>query len=332
MIYRLLYLFFLPVLFLGCKGSSHEENPIKSKATIYLADPTIFYYEGNYYLYGTSGYDANQGFLVYTSTDMKSWKGPSGINEGYALRKEDVFGDKGFWAPQVFNYNNKIYMAYTANENIAIAESDNPLGPFTQATKKALEAPVKQIDPFVFIDDDDKKYLYHVRLTEGNRLFVAEMADDFLNIKPETLRECITAEEAWENTDNVEWPVAEGPSVLKHNDLYYFIYSTNDFRNPDYSVGYAISDNPYGPWEKFEGNPILSRNNVGKNGSGHGDFIKNNKGNLFYVFHTHYSNNKVSPRKTAVVEAQFKNSQENTDEPDKLAIDQKSFYYLQVEY
>lgn len=332
MIYRLLYLFFLPALFLGCKGSSNEENPIKSKATIYLADPTIFYYEGNYYLYGTSGYDANQGFLVYTSTDMKSWKGPSGINEGYALRKEDVFGDKGFWAPQVFNYNNKIYMAYTANENIAIAESDNPLGPFTQATKKALEAPVKQIDPFVFIDDDDKKYLYHVRLTEGNKLFVAEMADDFLNIKPETLRECITAEEAWENTDNVEWPVAEGPSVLKHNDLYYFIYSTNDFRNPDYSVGYAISDNPYGPWEKFEGNPILSRNNVGKNGSGHGDFIKNNKGNLFYVFHTHYSNNKVSPRKTAVVEAQFKNSQENTDEPDKLAIDQKSFYYLQVEY
>ncbi len=83
---------------------------------------------------------------------------------------------KGFWAPQIFVYKNKFYMAYTANEQIAIAESESPLGPFTQTKKDSLASTLKQIDPFVFFDDDGKKYLYHVRLTNGNRIFVAEDA------------------------------------------------------------------------------------------------------------------------------------------------------------
>lgn len=179
-------------------------------------------YQGTYYLYGTGG-DSNFGFMVYTSSDLKNWSGPKGVSNGYALKEGDVFGDKGFWAPQVFRLNNKFYMAYTANENIAIAVSDNPLGPFTQTVKKPLEAPFKQIDPFIFTDDDGKVYLYHVRLQNGNRIFVARMKDDLSAIKPEALKECIHASDAWENTEKAEWPVAEGPTVLKHGGLYYLI-------------------------------------------------------------------------------------------------------------
>src|SRR5690606_14777003 len=54
----------------------------------------------------------------------------------------------------------KFYMAYTANEHIAIAVADSPIGPFKQKEEKALSAPVKQIDPFVFMDD--KGALYYV--------------------------------------------------------------------------------------------------------------------------------------------------------------------------
>lgn len=308
---------------LACKSASVDSPHAQNMAlNIYLADPTIFLHEGVYYLYGTGG-NSGDGFMVYTSTDMKHWEGPKGAREGYALRKEDVFGDKGFWAPQVFYYGEKFYMTYTANENIAIAESDSPLGPFIQKEKKSLDAPVKQIDPFVFIDDDGKIYLYHVRLTEGNRIFVAEMEDDFSGIKPETLRECINASVLWENTQHVPWPVAEGPTILKHKGLYYMIYSANDFRNIDYAVGYAVSDNPLGPWEKYEGNPILSRKHIGENGTGHGDIVKDKQGDLWYVLHTHNSNSEVAPRKTAIVKVRF-------TQEDKLAIDEDSFYYLET--
>jgi GH43 family beta-xylosidase len=268
-------------------------------AGMFLADPSIFVYNDKYYLYGTG--DQN-GFKAYISGDLKSWK-VSEKNDGYALKKGEAFGSSGFWAPQVFQHKGKFYMAYTANENIAIAESDNPAGPFVQKEIKQLNAPVKQIDPFVFIDDNGKKYLYHVRLDKGNRIFVAEMQDDFSAIKPETLRECLSAELPWENTTH-QWPVSEGPSVIKKNGTYYLFYSANDFRNPDYAVGYATSKSPLGPWTKFNANPILDKQLIGENGTGHGDFFPVNK-QLYYVFHTHNSASKVGPRKTAIIQVKF---------------------------
>ena len=297
------------------------------KSPILLADPTIFYHDGSYYLYGTSGHDSNRGFEVYVSKDLTSWK-RSEKNDGYALKKGDSYGDKGFWAPQVFELEGTFYMAYTANEHIAIATSDSPLGPFNQAEKKDLEAPVKQIDPYVFIDDDGKKYLYHVRLTEGNRLFVAELKDDFSGIKEETLTYCFHAEEPWENTQNVDWTVSEGPAIIKHKDLYYFIYSANDFRNPDYAVGYATSKSPLGPWTKSLGNPIFDKSDAGINGPGHGDYFVDAKGKLQYVLHTHNSDQQVSPRNTGLIELEFV---KNGSEADLLEVKKGSFKFLKVD-
>ncbi|MDF9831705.1 glycoside hydrolase family 43 protein [Parabacteroides sp. PF5-6] len=301
-------LFLSPIFFfflsLVCSGAHATIGEEAEDPSLYLADPTIFYADGIYYLYGTGGgahANADQGFLVYTSTDLKEWTGPHGASDGYALKKGDSFGTKGFWAPQIFTYNNKYYMAYTADEFIAIASSDSPLGPFRQEQIEKLPATIRQIDPYVFFDTDGKIYLYHVRLTEGNRLFVAELNPDLRSIKAETLTECISAQEKWENTQNVEWPVAEGPTIIKEDDRYYFFYSTNDFRNIDYAVGYAIADSPYGPWKKYAGNPIIDRHLLGFNGTGHGDLFCDKDNQLHYVLHTHYSNEKVSPRRTALV-------------------------------
>jgi xylan 1,4-beta-xylosidase len=142
-----------------CVNVSAQFSATTVDSTImHLADPTIFHYGKTYYLYGTVEGAAGNGFLVYTSSNLKSWK-LYRKNNGYALKKGDAFGTSGFWAPQVFHYNNKFYMAYVANENIAVAESDSPAGPFRQKQIKPLPAPIKQIDPFVFIDDDRKKYI-----------------------------------------------------------------------------------------------------------------------------------------------------------------------------
>lgn len=307
--------------------STAQVNNEDSSLNIHLADPTIFYFHDTYYLYGTVEGNANEGFLVYTSPDLKTWK-LSKKNNGYALHKGDVYGTANFWAPQVFYYHNRFYIAYVANENIAIAQSESPLGPFTQKIKEPLPASVKQIDPFVFIDNNGKKYVYHVRLSGGNKLFVAQLSDDFSAIKPNTLQQCITATDTWENTANTAWPVTEGPSVVKHKNLYYLFYTANDFRNPDYAVGYATSNHPNGPWKKYSGNPILSKNNIGKNGTGHGDFIRDKGGNLFYVFHTHNSDSIVAPRTTAIVKVRF--VKDIKSGIDKLIIDNKSFYYLKI--
>jgi beta-xylosidase len=317
------YVFFLVVTVISLNSFSQTVPVSDDSSTIYLADPTITADKKIFYLYGTAGRGTLGGFPVYTSKDLKSWK-LSGISNGYALMKGAAFGDRGFWAPQVFFYKGKWRMAYVANENIAIAESDSPAGPFTQTVKQALQATTRQIDTFIFVDDDGKVYLYHVRLEKGNRIFVAEMNDDLSAIKPETLRECISASEPWENTANAAWPVAEGPSVLKHKGIYYLFYTANDFRNPDYAVGYATSTSPLGPWTRYQSNPILSKNILGINGTGHGDFFTSKK-NLYYVFHTHNSADKVLPRKTAVISMRFKDQK---NRPALLEVDKRSFHYL----
>ena len=114
--------------------------------------------------------------------------------------------------------------------------------------------------------------------------------------------------------------------MLKHKNLYYLFYTANDFRNPDYAVGYAVSSSPYGPWKKWAGNPIISSKNTGQNGTGHGDFVVDRNNRLFYVLHTHYSGVKVSPRRTAIMEARF--AADGSGGVDKVVVDEKSFFYL----
>lgn len=317
-------------LFLFSLGTGLSQKEASSDASaILLADPSIFLSKGTYYLYGTTGdpkMGKDQGFLVYTSNDLKNWKGPKGADNGLALKKEDAFGDTGFWAPQVFEYQNKFYMAYTANEHIAMAIADSPLGPFTNPSKQALKAEVKQIDPYVFFDNNGKKYLYHVRLTNGNRIFVAELEDDLMAIKPETLTECLAGELPWENTKNTDWPVTEGPTVLKHKELYYLIYSANDFRNPDYAVGFATSKSPLGPWQKSDTSPIIHKDILGINGTGHGDVLIEKNGGMQYVLHTHLNDSEVQPRRTAIVKMDFV---KNGNRPDNVKIEKETFRFLE---
>jgi xylan 1,4-beta-xylosidase len=296
---------------------------------ILLADPTIFYDRGTYYLYGTGSGKYASGFVTYTSTDLKTWQGPAGISNGYALKKGDAFGESGFWAPQVFKYKGKFYIAYAANEHLGIAVSDSPLGPFKESSLKSISGETKQIDPFFYVDDNGKKYMYYVVVANGgNRIFVAEMNDDMVSMKKETEKLCIEATSKWENTANAPWIVTEGPTVIKHKKLYYLLYSANDFRNVNYAVGYATSKSPMGPWEKFEGNPIIHKDIVGQNGSGHGDIVKGKNGDLYYVLHTHNSADRVSPRKTAIVKLAF--TKDAKSGIDKLGIVDGSFEYLQL--
>ncbi|MBC7567630.1 MAG: family 43 glycosylhydrolase [Pedobacter sp.] len=300
---------------------SDEENDSK---ILLMADPTVFLDKGTYYLYGTS---SNKGFQSYVSSDLKNWSAPKDLNGAMVLRKGEAFGNGGFWAPQVFKHKELYYMAYTADEQIAIATSSSPLGPFKQKVLKSLSGTGKQIDPYLYFDGNGKVYLYHVKLQTGNRIFVVEMKADLSDVILGTEKECISGTDFWENTERTGWPVTEGPTVVKHNNLYYLIYSANDFRSKDYAVGYATSWSPLGPWQKYSGNPIISRIKLGLNGSGHGDLFTDKKGALKYVLHVHNSNVKVSPRATGLIGIKFRKVAEGDD---ILEVDSTSFKLLKL--
>jgi beta-xylosidase len=128
----------------------------------------------------------------------------------------------------------------------------------------------------------------------------------------------------WENLAGKRWTVTEGPTVLKHRNKYYLFYSGNGFRSIYYAVGYAVSENPAGPWVKYSGNPILDKDMIGENGPGHGDFFKDAKGQYYYVFHTHYSDTSIGPRRTALIKGGFVQGDAGAD---RMELDADSFYY-----
>ncbi|WMJ85860.1 glycoside hydrolase family 43 protein [Anaerocolumna sp. MB42-C2] len=306
----------------GCRKK--EDWSKYSTLQLFQADPTIFYEKGTYYLYGTNETDASQGFHVFTSGDLVHWTNTE--NSSLALKKGTSFGNGGFWAPQVFFYKNLYYMAYTADEQIAIAESKSPLGPFTQSDLKPLFQGMsyKTIDPYVFFDDDGQIYLYFVKQNGGNNIYVVKMKDDLSGIGEGDQIACITATEPWENTEKTSWPVTEGPTVIKKDGTYYLFYSANDFRNPDYAVGYATSKSPLGPWDKREG-PIISRDNIGENGTGHGDIVAGKDKQLYYVLHTHSNNVTATPRKTAIVKLNYELQKDGVG---VFSVNKNSFSYL----
>ncbi|MDA1061080.1 MAG: hypothetical protein O3B47_04795 [bacterium] len=115
--------------------------------------------------------------------------------------------------------------------------------------------------------------------------------------------------------------------MIKHEGLYHFIYSANDFRNPNYVVGYAEGESPMGFWTKSTSNLISDNADDGINASGHGDFFVESEGKLRYVLDINNSKKKVSPRKKAFIELEFK---EDGNELDLLEVKKESFKFLEL--
>jgi Glycosyl hydrolases family 43 len=107
--------------------------------------------------------------------------------------------------------------------------------------------------------------------------------------------------QAWENADVNDYALTggakkdrrweEGSSTLKLSvggkPVYYLTYSANNWETPQYGVGYAVADNPLGPFRKSPTNPILSQNAaIGMYSTGHGSIALSPDGHeLYYVHH-----------------------------------------------
>ncbi len=277
-------------------------NPIATGA-----DPYVLYHNGVYYLYSTNA--VNEGYKVFTSTDLANWK-----DNGLCLKNADVYGEPtnaGFWAPEVYSYNGKFYMIYTVAEHLGVAVADSPLGPFKSPNQSFL-SDYKEIDGHLFFDDDGRVYIYFVRCgstdgrPNGNEIYGAEFDMETLTYKNEKLLLYPENQGSWEWTGGHGY-VTEGPAILKHEGRYYMTYSANGYTSQNYAIGLAISDSPLGTYNKYENNPILKKSAANDvYGPGHHCFTTSPDGTeLFIVYHKHKSATEVHGRVICMDRAYF---------------------------
>jgi len=225
------------------------------------ADPHITAAGGKYYIYpttdGTVGW-ASTFFTCWSSADMVHWSKEGVILD---LPKDLTWADVRAWAPAMAEKNGKFYFYYSANQNIGVAVSDKPAGPFTDPLGKPLvtkgTGKGQVIDPMVFVDDDGAAYLYY---GQGSCNMV-KLNPDMISYDPKNL---ISIQPEGYN---------EGPFVLKRNKKYYLMWSEYDTRDPRYSVAYATSDFPMGPFVKASGAPVLKGSGTVQ-GAGHHSVVK----------------------------------------------------------
>jgi arabinoxylan arabinofuranohydrolase len=257
----------------------------------YYADPDILYSNKTkrYYIYPTSdGFTGWSGtyFKTFSSTDLVNWKDEGVILD---LPKDVSWAKRNAWAPCITEQKTakgyKYYYYFTAAQKVGVAVSDHPAGPF-----KATDQPLvdkrpegikggQEIDPDVFTDPQTKKsYLYW-----GNGYMAcAELNEDMISLKPGTTK-VITPDKTFR----------EGTTVFYRKGKYYFMWSEDDTRSPNYRVRYGVADNPYGPISVPENNLVIAKDTAaGIYGTGHNSVLQiPGKDEWYIVYHRfHYPN------------------------------------------
>ncbi|MCX7796649.1 MAG: family 43 glycosylhydrolase [bacterium] len=304
-----IFLVLLSIIFL--KGDVYmiyaqtKELKYKNPLNVYkVADPFVLFYKGKFYLYATSesGAGIGGGFEVWESSNLVDW-----IYKGWAYKSsESSWGKESFWAPEVLYRDGRFYLFYSARGElngrktlrICLAVSDSPIGPFNDIKAPLFDLGYATIDAHPFVDEDGEVYLYYARDVSENPtsdIYVVKLSKDLLSIK-EGPKFLTTPSQFWESSS--KWN--EGPFVVKYNKRYYLFYSANFFSSPDYSVGYAVSDSPMGPFKKADENPILRKNDY-ISGPGHNSVIKTPDGKeYFIVYHTQMKREGTHLRQLAI--------------------------------
>ena len=259
-----------------------NNNPVLSG---YYADPEILYSKKTkkYYLYPTSdgftGWSGNY-FKAFSSDDLTDWK-----DEGIIIQlgKDVSWADRNAWAPCIVEKKikgkYKYFYYFTAAQKVGVAVADHPAGPFKDLGKPLLaDRPEgvnrgQVIDPDVFTDPrTGKSYIYW-----GNGFMAgAELNKDMTSIKPGT-----------QTILKPDRTYREGTYVFYRKGKYYFLWSEDDTRSPNYRVRYAISDSPLGKFTIPENNLILAKDTLqGIFGTGHNSVLQiPGKDEWYMVYH-----------------------------------------------
>jgi hypothetical protein len=229
------------------------------------ADAVIVLYKDDYYLF------ASRSGGYWTSPDLRNWTliVPTGLDvESYAPGVL-VMRDTLFYAP---SSGSVIYK--TADPKAGIWQR----GPATKTYG----------DPALFLDDDERLYMYY-GVSDNAPLHGVEL-DPFTFKELGTPVDFLSAQASihgWERRgdDNFmdERPWIEGSWMIKDNHQYYLHYSGPGTEFKTYADGIYVSDSPLGPFEYAPYSPFAFKPTGFIGGAGHGSTFKDKEGHYWHI-------------------------------------------------
>ena len=258
----------------------------------FAPDPSICRKGDTYYMVNSS-FTFFPGVPIYTSKNLTEWE-----HLGYVLDRESqlpLAGQRvsgGIFAPAIsYNEKNKTFYMITTNVGAGnfYVKSKNPAEGWSEPI---YLRGVGGIDPSFFFDKDGKGYIVNNDAPSGKPNYEGERSiwihefdvkgDSLIGEQREILRGGTHVQK------NPIW--IEGPHLFKVGKYYYLMCAeggTGDW----HSEVILRAKNPMGPWEEYEGNPILTqRTGLDPNrkdivtSAGHADIVQTPKGEWYAVF------------------------------------------------
>lgn len=240
-----------------------------------VADPTVLYENGKWYLYTSCG-------MAWVSEDFCTWK-----------HKRIEPYDCGY-APTVVRHNGKYLMASSLSE---LYVSDDPLSDFKPVGRfhfKNGEDIGNYYDPMIFSDDDGRLYIYyciydvsiHSTVVCGAELDPSRPTE-FISDPVCLIR--FDPSHVWErngeNNEDTASSAIEGPWMYKHGSTYYLVYSAPGTEYSSYALGAYKSKSPLGGFEYMKTSPFTHKTGGVVRGPGHGCIVDGPDGSI-WVFYT----------------------------------------------
>lgn len=281
-------LVFLLMVFLTFFKQVCAQNPI-TPAGMFIADPEAHLWkDGKLYVYGSrdesDNYWCSYTHHVLSTSDLINWDIDESALASRGENDQIDYHDRLLFAPDCAYKNGIYYLYYCSPKKLTegVATSSSPHGPFVKG--KQIIGP-KQIDPAVLVDDDGQAYYWWGQKNPK----VAKLNPDMVTIDTLSIKKPL---------DNAGAKAFhEGSSIRKIKDKYYLVFADDSRNNKPTCLGYAISDNPMGPYE-YKGVII---DNIGCDPS-----VWNNHGSIeefkkqWYVFYHRSTRNSRKFRKTCI--------------------------------
>ena len=267
------------------------------------ADPEGVVFGKTYWIYPTYSAPFEEQLYMdcFSSKDLVTWVKHERIIDNSSIKWLRL----ALWAPAAVEKGGKYYLFFGANDvhegeigGIGVAVADNPAGPFKDLLGKPLIGEIvngaQPIDQYVFKDKDGSYYMYYGGWSHCN---VVKLADDFKSIVPfedGTLYKEVTPKN-----------YVEGPFMFIRDGKYYFMWSEGGWTGPNYKVAYAISDSPFGPFERR--GVILQQDDKIARGAGHHSVVYNKRSDKYYIIYHRrpIDSNKRDNRVTCIEEMHF---------------------------
>ena len=268
----------------SCTFESKEHFQIGKNPILpgYFADPSIIKEDDKYYIYTTIDPWGADSLACWVTSDFVNWEFNILNWPNTTDCHSNLSNENKVWAPSVVKKNDKYYMYVSVGSEVWCGIADTPLGPWRNILDNRPMIAYDEsmyyhvIDAEVFVDDDEKSYLYWGSGWNwvNGHCMVAELNDDMCSFKTE-VKEVTPAN------------YFEAPFMIKENGLYYLTYSDGKTIEDTYKVRYAVSDNPFGPFIESLNSPILQTDEE-KNiyGPGHHAISKIN-GENYIFYHKH---------------------------------------------